>query len=113
MLGPLTAYLGISLSRFYPSVSVARVFVLPNCCARWLNAGDLWVITLLLILTTVLVVSQGERPPSEEEKDIASSGFLVNDENSLGRAASWRVAGFCDQRYFYDHSDSQKKGLQA
>ena len=50
----------------YPSVSVARVFVLPNCCARWLNAGDLWVITLLFISTTVLVASQRGRPPSQQ-----------------------------------------------
>ena len=44
----------------------ARVFVLPNCCACCLNAGDLWVITLLFILTTVLVVSQRGRPPSQQ-----------------------------------------------
>ena len=50
----------------FPSVSVARVFVLPNCCARWLNAGDLWVITLLFISTTVLVVSQRGHPPSQQ-----------------------------------------------
>ena len=66
LLGPLTVNVGISLSRFYPSVSAAHVFVVPNCCARWLNAGDLWVITLLFISTTVLVVSQRGRPPSQQ-----------------------------------------------
>ena len=66
LLGPLMAYVGISLSWFYPSVSVARVFVSPNCWARWFNDGDLWVITLLFILTTDFVVSQRGRPPSQQ-----------------------------------------------
>ena len=69
------------------SVSVARVFVLPNCSARWLNAGGPWVITLLFISTTVLVVSQRGRPPSQQllfsESILSqSSGLLVNEEKS-------------------------------
>ena len=72
------AYLGISLSWFYLSVSVARVFVLPNCWARWLNDGHLWFITLLFFLTTDFIISQRGHPPSQHvlfSED--SSGLLV------------------------------------
>ena len=84
MLGPLTAYLGISFSRFYPSVSAACVLVLPNCCARWLNTGDLWVITLVYLHDGF--GSQLERTSAVaafiQHKELDSSGLLVNEEKS-------------------------------